>query len=242
MERLGGYFQMNEQYSYDVNYRSAYYVVRVPAAQFDALCQGAGELCTQVYLNRALEDVSELYYDTESRLAVARTKHDRLLELLAQAQVMTDIIELENALAEAEYEIEQLTGTLRQYDSLINYSTVTIHLDEVYRVSPDQSAPLTFGEKVGQSFRSGMERARDGVENFALFIIGHIVGIIIVLIIIAVIVLILRALRRCRTRKKTPPVIVPPSAGGAVPPAMPQEAAPSPASEGSKPSDPPEGV
>ncbi|MBR2666543.1 MAG: DUF4349 domain-containing protein [Oscillospiraceae bacterium] len=203
--QLGGYFETDEQYGYDSSYRSSYYIVRVPTEQFDALCQGAGELCTLVYMNRSIQDVSEMYYDTEARLAVAQTKYDRLLDLLSKADNMSDIIDLETALAETEYEIEELTGSLRRYDSLIGYATVSISLQEVYRVDPDGNAPLTFGERIGQSFHRGMVRALNGVENFFLFIVGHIVGIIIVIVIIVLCVWLLGKLRRWKQNRPPKP-------------------------------------
>ena len=85
--------------------------------------------------NRAeyLDDVSEAYYDQESRLTTQRTKLERLQELLRQAQDMEDIITIESAISETELEIEFLTGSLRKYDSQINYSTITLSLREVYR-------------------------------------------------------------------------------------------------------------
>ncbi len=206
VKSLGGYFEDSQQYSYDADYRSAYYVVRVPVENFEALCQGAGSLCTQVYLNRSIQDVSESYYDTESRLAVAQTKYDRLLDLLSKADNMSDIIDLENALAETEYEIESLTGSLRHYDSLIGYSTVSISLEEVYRTDLENNAPMTFGQKLGQAFRLGMIRAKTGLENLVIFIVGHIVGIIVVIVIIAVVVWFLRFLhRRRQSRPPKPP-------------------------------------
>ena len=45
--------------------------------------------------------------------------------------------------------IEYLTGSLRKYDSQINYSTVNLQLYEVYRLSTDEEVPQTFGERLG---------------------------------------------------------------------------------------------
>ena len=73
------------------------------------------------------EDVGERYYDAETRLKTQRTKQERLLALLEQADTMEDIISLENALGDVEYQIEQLSSTLNRYDALISYSTFTIY-------------------------------------------------------------------------------------------------------------------
>ena len=121
---VGGYF---ESRSVDQgHYRSMDAVVRVPAAEFLSFLDQAGE--TAHVANRAeyLDDVSEAYYDQESRLATQRTKLERLQELLRQAQDMEDIITIESAISETELEIEFLTGSLRKYDSKINFSTIIV--------------------------------------------------------------------------------------------------------------------
>lgn len=203
--RLGGYFESNEQHRYDSDYRSASYTVRVPAENFEALCREAGTLCTQTWLSRSMEDVSEQYADTESRLAVEKTKYDRLMDLLSKAENMEDIISLENALAETEYEMENLTGALRKYDSLIGYSTVNIELREVYRVDPNGNAPLSFGERLAEAFHNGIDNARDGIESFVLFVVENFLAILVWAVIIFVIIRLIRSRRRRKGQSPKPP-------------------------------------
>ena len=61
------------------------------------------------------ENISERYYDTQSRLETAQIKLERLQELLKKAESMEDIITIESAISETEYEIEDLSGTMRHY-------------------------------------------------------------------------------------------------------------------------------
>ena len=60
---------------------------------------------------------------------------------------MEDIITIESAISETEYEIERLSGTMRHYDALVDYATVTLELSEVYRLSGTEDAPKSFGDK-----------------------------------------------------------------------------------------------
>ena len=83
--RLGGYFENSELDNY-ANYRRASYIVRLPAENFETFCGAVGELCKVNSLSRSAEDVSERYYDTESRLVTQQTKLARLQELLRQAE------------------------------------------------------------------------------------------------------------------------------------------------------------
>ena len=193
---VGGYF---ESRSVDQgHYRSMDAVVRVPAAEFLSFLDRAGE--TAHVANRAeyLDDVSEAYYDQESRLATQRTKLERLQELLRQAQDMEDIITIESAISETELEIEFLTGSLRKYDSQINYSTITLSLREVYRLSTDEEVPVTFAQRLSAAFAAGFHRGVEGLEDF---IIG-LAQIWVLLVILAVgALIVVLVLRSCRKRK-----------------------------------------
>ena len=201
---VGGYF---ESRSVDQgHYRSMDAVVRVPAAEFLSFLDRAGE--TAHVANRAeyLDDVSEAYYDQESRLATQRTKLERLQELLRQAQDMEDIITIESAISETELEIEFLTGSLRKYDSQINFSTITLSLREVYRLSTDEEVPLTFGQRLGSAFSTGFQRGVEGLEDFAIGVARNWVGLLIWAVIIAAAVLLFRRHLRKRAARRRYPV------------------------------------
>ena len=45
-----------------------------------------------------------------------------------KAETMEDIISLETALSDVEYEIEQLSSTLNRYDSLVSFATIRLDL------------------------------------------------------------------------------------------------------------------
>ena len=83
-----------------------------------------------------------------------QTKLERLQNLLAQAENMEDIITIESAISDTELEIERLTGTLRQYDSLVDYSTVYITLQEVYQLSDVEEPATSFGSRISAAFAS----------------------------------------------------------------------------------------
>ena len=126
VEVLGGYFEQAAVHDYGSGYRSGDYKVRIPADQFQPFLDRVGTLCHVTYQEQTSENVSEAYYDAESRLATQRTKLERLQNLLAQAENMEDIITIESAISDTELEIERLTGTLRQYDALVDLSLIHI--------------------------------------------------------------------------------------------------------------------
>ncbi len=167
VKELGGWFESRSLYQ-GGSYRRLSCTIRVPAEQFEPLLERAGEAAHMVSRDAYSEDVSEAYYDSEARLTTQRTKLERLQTLLAQAATMEDIIALESALSETELQIEYLTGSLRRYDSLVGYSTVNLQLREVYRLSTDEETPMTFGERLGSAFSTGLQRGRDNMEELVI--------------------------------------------------------------------------
>ncbi len=201
VDKMGGYFESSNLNNYGT-YRSGNYTVRVPAANFDAFCGAVGELCQLNSIERSAQDVSEAYYDTESRLVTQQTKLERLQNLLAKAESMEDIITLETAISDTEYAIEQLTGTLRKYDSLVGYSTVSIYLNEVYELTEVEEPVIGFGAKLAEAFKRGSSNFVDSLERTMLRFARNWVGWIIWIIIIALVVFfVVRSARRKKAER-----------------------------------------
>jgi hypothetical protein len=191
-QSLGGYFEEQSIRNYSSGYRTASYTVRVPAERFEDFLHQIGDLCHVTYQTQSAEDVSEFYYDMESRLETAKIKLDRLQDLLSRADLMEDIITLENAISEAEYQIESLSGQKRHYDSLIGYSTIYVTLNEVYRVTETDTAPLTFGQRVASAFRDGLRDFGSALEDFAEWLAYSWLTLLIIAVIVVVIVKLIR--------------------------------------------------
>ena len=168
MEVLGGYFEQAAVHDYGSGYRSGDYKVRIPADQFQPFLDRVGTLCHVTYQEQTSENVSEAYYDAESRLATQRTKLERLQNLLAQAENMEDIITIESAISDTELEIERLTGTLRQYDALVDYATVYLSLQEVYQLSNVEEPATSFASRMGAAFASGWRGFVGTLESLAV--------------------------------------------------------------------------
>ena len=199
VKELGGYFQQSSTSNRSSGYRYGSYIIRVPAEQFDTFFQKAGALCHVTYSNAETDDVSESYYDTQARLETARIKLERLQTLLAKATSMEDIITIESAISETEWDIESLSGTLRHYDALVDYATINVELSEVYKLSGQDEAVTTFGGRLGQSFVNGLQAVGNALEEFAVWLAYSWIWL---LVIAAVIVVIVRIVRRKGGGKK----------------------------------------
>ena len=196
---FGGYFESRSLSNRSSGYRYSDCTVRVPAESFENFCNQVGELCHVVYMSSSAENITEAYYDTDSRLKTAQIKLERLQNLLANADNMADIITIESAISETEYEIESLSGTLRRYDALVDYTTIYMTLSETYKLSENSAAPLTFGQRVSRALSNGLHDAGVFFEDLIVGLAGMWVFVLVAAVLV---VLLIRAVRKRVLRKK----------------------------------------
>lgn len=213
VDAQGGYFENSSVYSggyYNSNARrNGEYVVRIPAEKYSAFRSSVGELGYVSFSNESTEDIGEQYYDTEARLKTLRTKQERLQVLLEKAETMEDIITLESALGDVEYEIERYSSTLNRYDGLVNFATFHINVQEVIRVEEKTGAADTLSERMSSAFSDGLEDLKDNAEDFMVWISYNVFGLVGWIVVITVAVVLIRkkkwSMPRIRIRKEKNP-------------------------------------
>ena len=195
-ERYGGYFENSSVANRGNGSRWGNYTIRVPAEKYDAFLNEAGQLCHETWRETSQEDISEVYYDTAGRLKTQQIKLERLQALLTQATAMEDIITIESAISETEWNIDNLSGTLRRYDGKVDYATVHVNLSEVYKLSNVEQVPDTFGQRLGRAFGNGVKSFVNNVEDLVVWIAYNWIGILIWgAVIVGAVVLVRRKLR-----------------------------------------------
>ena len=165
---MGGYIENSSLRNRGSGYRYASYVVRIPADRYEEFLNQAGSLCHETWRSTSQEDISEMYYDTQGRLKTQQIKLERLQDLLAKAETMEDIITIESAISETEMLIDNYSGTLRHYDGKVDYATISVSLQEVYKYSNTEEAPTTFASRLGNSFSSGWNNFVDAMEDLVV--------------------------------------------------------------------------
>lgn len=207
-ETYGGYYEESRvdsgSFYYAKTGRSAYFVIRVPKEHFVPFRDGMAGIGHLSSIQESTEDVGEVYYDTEARLATLTTKRERLLSLLEQAELMEDIIALEDALAEVQHQIDQNTTSLRKYDSLIGYSTFTVYLEEVARVREEPGLEDSFMTRLVDSLGEGLHEFGQTVQAVILWLARNLIGIAIAGAVLAAIVVVGRKKLQWGKRKTEP--------------------------------------
>ena len=164
----GGYMEdqsiRNGSASSARRYRSANMTLRIPVDQLDAFTETLGGLVNVVTSSRSTTDVTLQYVDTESRITALKTEQTRLLELLAKAENMSDLLEIEERLTEVRYELEQYSSQLRLLDNQIDYATVYLSLSEVKEYTPVEEK--TRLETIRDGFLTSLKDLGEGILDF----------------------------------------------------------------------------
>ena len=206
VDSLGGYYESS--YTYNGGYYENYvnyngqYTVRIPADSYRTFIRILSDQFYVTDLNESVEDVGTHYFELESRLRTLRTKEERLQQLLKEAATMSDIIDLENALSDTQYQIDMYTTDLNRYDSLIGYSTVSIYIDQVEKPSGAITETPTFGERISKAFENGSANFVRGLQNFAIGVTYDIFNILLFLVIAVVLFFVIRSIVK-KHRKKS---------------------------------------
>ena len=194
IEENGGYIQNQSTRNkslYNKNERfcrEATIVARIPAENFEATEDKISENFNITYKNDYIDDITDNYYDTQAHLNTLQLQEKKLLQLLDKAEELSDIIELEKALAECRANIDSFTGKLKRMDNQVVFSTINITLNEVIEYQDSYNAPLTFSEKIKNSFAISGRHLKNFFSGLLFFAIEDLPVIILQIGIIAIVV------------------------------------------------------
>ena len=152
-------------------YRSASLTIRIPDEKADPFTNEISGLANVVSQNLRREDITLKYVATSSRVTALETEEARLLELLAKAETMEDLLEIEARLTDVRYELENHASQLRLYDNQVDYATIYLYIDEVQEYTP--VAEPTFFERIKNTFSDSLEGLGDGIVNITVFLVGN---------------------------------------------------------------------
>lgn len=182
--------------------RSASFTIRVPRENFQSFSGALESLGNVTYSSVQAQNITSSYFDTQSRLNTYRTEEERLLDMLSKADTVEDMLNIEDRLASVRYSIESLTTTLTNWDSKVNYSTLSLQVSEVRELTPETPVTYTFGERLAQAFTDSCQWLKQAIKDVVIFLIAAIPVLVIPAVIVVIVLLIIRAKKRKKKAKK----------------------------------------
>ena len=200
---LGGYAESREVYhgsSKTTRRRNASLTIRIPVAQLDQFISHVTELSNVTSSNETADDITLTYIATQSRVTALQTEHDRLLELLAKAETMSDLLEIEKRLTEVRAALEEVTSKLKLYDNMVDYGTIYLELSEVKEYT-DVTEPETVWQRIGKGFMESISDLGDFFTELFVFIVAGSPYFVLLAVVILLIVLLVKRNRKKRMKR-----------------------------------------
>ena len=175
VDQLGGYVENQRVYN-GSNYasrrsRSASMTIRIPAEELEDFADHMAQNSNIVSRYAYIDDVTLTYVATENRIQALQAEHDRLLELMAKAETMSDLLEVEARLTDVRYELEQVTSQMNVLKNQVNYGTVHLNVDEVVEYTP--VAEETFWQRISGGFVDSLEGIGSGIVEITVFVLAN---------------------------------------------------------------------
>ena len=181
-------------------YRYADMTIRIPAKDLEIFINKVGEVSNIVSSRKSVEDITLSYVATESRVKALQTEEARLLELLAQAETMDDLLTIESRLTDVRTELEQVASALRVFDNQVDYATIHFNISEVTEYT-EVVEPETVWQRIGIGFKKSLKNVANFLENLFVFLVVSIPYLAVIAVLPAMVVLIIYFRMRRKRRK-----------------------------------------
>lgn len=124
--------------------------------------------------NESVQDVTNDYVDTQSRLTNLRGEQERLLTLQSKAQALGDIITIQDKLTDVEGQIETIEAHLKALNDQVTFYTVSISLQPTTLTTepPPQNNAWNVGQVFHDAFAASLGFAQ-GLATFFIWVLAY---------------------------------------------------------------------
>ncbi len=178
--------------------------IRIPSGKYseflDAM-EGTGKVISR---ESFVKNISRQYYETDAYIKSLEIQQDRLLDMMEKAVSIEDMITIEARLSEVQYELNIAKTKLSSMDADVEYSTITIVVQEVLEYTPDKTPQKTntFWDRLQNTLTETWEFFWELLEGL-LFMVIRLLPVAIVVGAAGLLVLfIIRCCKKSRVRKR----------------------------------------
>lgn len=196
----GGYVERSSQYgSAEAGDRWVELTLRIPSDHYNDFLTAAENAASLLRKDESTQDITAEYVDVAARLKTLRTQEQRLQELAEQAETLEDLLAIEQRLSDVQYQIESYTAQQRVYDDQIDYSTVTVTLNEVRVYTPTKRG---FGSRIVSAFQNSWSDFGEDVQDFVVGLVYALPALLLLGVIVVVVLIVVRKGRKKAAARK----------------------------------------
>jgi hypothetical protein len=204
VESLGGYITQYNRNDYDGEDTRIYITAKVPA---EALEEMQGYLEEIGVVDRAemyTEDITDQYYDIESRLKHALVQEEKYLALLEAAESTEDVLMIMEELDAVQERIEQFKGKIKMWDGLVDFSeiNITIYPETAMINNENDNGRWITGNEVVKGTINGVKAGTRFVVNMFGYLVIALGYLLLPAIIIILLITLIRMYRKNHPKKE----------------------------------------
>ena len=201
---LGGYMESRRTGTYGKSRRWSNMTIRIPAENLSGFVAHVTAEANVLSTSEQTLDVTLQYSDTETKIAALKTEQARLMELLAGANNLSEILEIEARLSDVTYELERYESQKRGYDNQITYATVHLSIEEVAVLTPVEEP--TVWTRISTGFRDSLQGVGEGFVDLFVYLIAGSPYIAVCGAVLALVILLARKQsRKAQKTQQSPP-------------------------------------
>lgn len=145
--------------------------IRIQGKDFDALINEISKTGKVMSLDINSSDVTDEFIDLEARVITQKALEERLINLLNERTAkLTDVVEVEEKLADVRSHIESMQGRMRFLKNQAEYSTLTISFFEPY--FPQTTTSSGFFYELSGAFKEGLVGLTEVISGLITFTVA----------------------------------------------------------------------
>lgn len=115
----------------EITLLNGYLNLRIPEASFMEVYNQIKEMGEISDSGIGGSDITFQYNDISSQIENLEVQEARLREIMEKAEKVEELLQVERELNRVRTEIDRMTGMIKNWDNLVSYSTLDVHLTEV---------------------------------------------------------------------------------------------------------------
>ena len=178
------------------NTRSRYanYTIRIPAERIDEFADVIAQRSNVLSRSLTVEDITLQYVDTDSRREALEVQERSLLEMMEKAESVQEMIEIQKALTDVRYELQNIKSRLKVYDNQVMYATIHLNVREVEKFT--EVEPVSDRERLVKGFKENLGDLVYEVKEAAISFVINLPHIVLWVVILVIAFVIIRAIVR----------------------------------------------
>ncbi|MBO7677562.1 MAG: DUF4349 domain-containing protein [Erysipelotrichaceae bacterium] len=190
--KYGAYFQSSTVNTSGNHTRQYDATIRIPSDQYSQFLEELKDSGNVSYYSEETKDITDSYTDLEARLKSLKAQEDKVLEFYDKAQTLEELMLVEERLSDIRYEIEYIEAQIKNYDLLVAYSTLTLHITETSTYTPTSTS---FIERLGRAFKNGFQDFISTIEDILINLAYDIYTIVFLVLIVVAAIFIYKKIR-----------------------------------------------